>query len=80
MKKFLTFFIFTHIYLSGQENNKAIEGVVLWLVYYSQKRCFTGGWDDGYERGLDITKDVDLLLKLQDGVLSSLVDQGYIRG
>ena len=28
MKKFLTFFLFfTNIYLSGQENNKAIEGV-----------------------------------------------------
>ena len=81
MKKFLTFFLFfTNIYLSGQENNKAIEGVAAVvgenIILKSDVSQVVGM--TALQRGLDITKDVDLLLKLQDGVLSSLVDQKVI--
>ena len=81
MKKFLKFFLFfTHIYLFGQENNKAIEGVAAVvgenIILKSDVSQVVGM--TALQRGLDITKDVDLLLKLQDGVLSSLVDQKVI--
>ena len=67
MKKFLTFFLFfTNIYLSGQENNKAIEGVAAVvgeiIILKSDVSQVVGM--TALQRGLDITKDVDLLLKM----------------
>jgi len=66
--------------LSGQGKPQAVDGVAAVvgenIILKSDVSQVVGM--TALQRGLDITKDADLLLKLQDGVLSSLIDQKVI--
>ena len=66
--------------LNGQGKPQAVDGVAAVvgenIILKSDVSQVVGM--TALQRGLDITKDADLLLKLQDGVLSSLIDQKVI--
>ena len=76
--KMLVLFLFG--LLSGQGKPQAVDGVAAVvgenIILKSDVSQVVGM--TALQRGLDITKDADLLLKLQDGVLSSLIDQKVI--
>ena len=76
--KLLVLFLFG--FLNGQDNPQAVDGVAAVvgenIILKSDVSQVVGM--TALQRGLDITKDSDLLLKLQDGVLSSLIDQKVI--
>jgi len=75
---FFTLLIST--FLSGQDKAKAVDGVAAVvgenIILKSDVSQVVGM--TALQRGLDITQDVELLLQLQDGVLSSLIDQKVI--
>jgi peptidyl-prolyl cis-trans isomerase SurA len=72
--------IFLLVFLTGQEKPQAVDGVAAVvgenIILKSDVSQVVGM--TALQRGLDITKDADLLLKLQGGVLSSLIDQKVI--
>ena len=72
--------IFLLGFLTGQEKPQAVDGVAAVvgenIILKSDVSQVVGM--TALQRGLDITKDADLLLKLQGGVLSSLIDQKVI--
>jgi len=76
--KLLVIFLFG--LLSGQEKPQAVDGVAAVvgenIILKSDVSQVVGM--TALQRGLDITKDADLLLKLQGGVLNSLIDQKII--
>jgi len=67
-------------FLSGQDKAQAVDGVAAVvgenIILKSDVSQVVGM--TALQRGLDITQDVELLLQLQDGVLSSLIDQKVI--
>ena len=75
---FFTLLIST--FLSGQDKAQAVDGVAAIvgenIILKSDVSQVVGM--TALQRGLDITQDVELLLQLQDGVLSSLIDQKVI--
>ena len=75
---FFTLLIST--FLSGQDKAQAVDGVAAVvgenIILKSDVSQVVGM--TALQRGLDITQDVELLLQLQDGVLSSLIDQKVI--
>ena len=76
--KLLVLFLFS--FLNGQDKPQAVDGVAAVvgenIILKSDVSQVVGM--TALQRGLDITKDADLLLKLQDGVLNSLIDQKVI--
>jgi peptidyl-prolyl cis-trans isomerase SurA len=74
----LTLLIFS--FLCGQDKPQAVDGVAAVvgenIILKSDVSQVVGM--TALQRGLDVAKDVDLLLQLQEGVLSSLIDQKVI--
>ena len=72
------FFISTHLF--GQALSQQVDGVAAVvgenIILKSDVSQVVGM--TALQRGLDVSKDVDLLMRLQDGVISSLIDQKVI--
>ena len=77
--KYVFLFSFTSVSFS-QEESTAVDGIAAVvgenIILKSDVSQVVGM--TALQRGLDVTKDKDLLLRLQDGVLSSLIDQKII--
>ncbi len=74
--------IFLLVFLTGQEKPQAVDGVAAVvgenIILKSDVSQVVGM--TALQRGLDITKDADLLLKLQDGVFKLINrSKSYIR-
>jgi len=76
----VTFLFFFATHLLGQELSQQVDGVAAVvgenIILKSDVSQVVGM--TALQRGLDVTKDVDLLMMLQDGVISSLIDQKVI--
>jgi len=77
---YIFFTLLISTFLSGQDKAQAVDGVAAVvgenIILKSDVSQVVGM--TALQRGLDITQDVELLLQLQDGVLSSLIDQKVI--
>ena len=81
MIKHYTFFILFFIaFVFGQEKSQSVDGVAAVvgenIILKSDVSQVVGM--TALQRGLDVTQDVELLTQLQEGVLSSLIDQKVI--
>jgi peptidyl-prolyl cis-trans isomerase SurA len=80
INNYIAFILLTASFLYGQDKPKAVDGVAAVvgenIILKSDVSQVVGM--TALQRGLDVTKDVDLLLQLQEGVLSSLIDQKVI--
>ena len=76
----ISFLFFISTQLFGQALSQQVDGVAAVvgenIILKSDVSQVVGM--TALQRGLDVTKDVDLLMRLQDGVISSLIDQKVI--
>ena len=80
IKNYIVFILLISSFLFGQDKAQAIDGVAAVvgenIILKSDVSQVVGM--TALQRGLDVSQDVELLLQLQEGVLSSLIDQKVI--
>ena len=77
---YIIFVLLFSSFLFSQDNAQALDGIAAVvgenIILKSDVSQVVGM--TALQRGLDVTKDTNLLLQLQEGVLSSLIDQKVI--
>ena len=80
IKPYIFFILFVVAFVFGQEKSQAVDGVAAFvgenIILKSDVSQVVGM--TALQRGIDVTQDVELLMRLQEGVLSSLIDQKVI--